>query len=329
MAWASTCDAGRGPPINPNFNQDEHGWDDGSRHAGASHYAAAVVGMGGVGKTILAVQVWDDPAIVTRFSNRRFWVVLGKAPDVLSKLHSLLVDIAAVQGESAADVVAPVAAADGTRALIAALTRFKGEPVYITLDDVDKREDALAFLVGLHRQPAANPPLRIVYLVTSRCRSVVNTGLNIKQAWTAELDLPSLPAALDLLWSAARLLHSRVDRVLAFRDACTPAATRLLQSRALLPNSLCFIGAMLPAWPCFQSRNATKTSAKLLGLVNSIDRSVPCVQVDAQLLFDSLGRMPPHLDARQRYQRLSVFPEDCFITPAMMATSAATSRSPT
>lgn len=45
--------------------------------------SVAAAGMGGAGKTVMALQAYNDDRVRAVFGDRRFWVTLGEHPDVV------------------------------------------------------------------------------------------------------------------------------------------------------------------------------------------------------------------------------------------------------
>jgi len=54
--------------------------------------SVAAAGMGGAGKTVMALQTYNDDRIKDVFQDRRFWVTLGERPDVVRSQVRLLHD---------------------------------------------------------------------------------------------------------------------------------------------------------------------------------------------------------------------------------------------
>lgn len=170
-------------------------------------------GMGGVGKTVLAVALARDPEILTEFSEGIYWVSLGQNPNILDAqkrlAHHLNEDPTTITSEQ-----------QGRRTLRHALT---GRKVLLVLDDVCKPNDAEWLTVTTY-------PART--LVTSRNRTLV-------------LDLGGYGFSIDVLdrQRALSLLAAWAD----IREAVSlpTEAAEIVQECGCLPLAIAMVGAII------------------------------------------------------------------------------------
>lgn len=177
---------------------------------GQGNAPLGVQGMGGIGKTVLAIALVNDDEVRRAFPDGIYWLTLGQEPDLLGLQGAL---IQRVGGEEAR-----VTDAFAGRE---ALQRVLGDKAgLLVLDDVwtPRHADALSVLGGKGR-----------LLMTTRDRSVV-TALG---ATEINLGVLSEPLALQLLgeWSGVQL------------DALPPIARAVARECGYLPLALSLAGA--------------------------------------------------------------------------------------
>ena len=99
---------------------------------------AALVGMGGIGKTTLAAALANQPEIENHFPNGTVWVSLGPKPDVMN----IFLELGMQFGRDFTNYPSPEAR---SRAFASLLHEKR---VLIVLDDIWSIEDARLFMVG-------------------------------------------------------------------------------------------------------------------------------------------------------------------------------------
>jgi WD40 repeat protein len=173
---------------------------------------AGVHGQGGIGKTVLATALVQDPEVRGRFADGIYWVSVGQEPNLISLQQSLL-EMATGQRPEVESVNL------GTVALREALGKRN---CLLVLDDVWQSSHASAFDVVGERGRL---------LVTTRDREIL-TGLG---AVRLELEVLSREDALQLLarWSGARV------------EALPAAAAAVAQACGYLPLALSVAGAQV------------------------------------------------------------------------------------
>lgn len=98
----------------------------------------ALVGMGGIGKTTLAVALANQSGIESRFPDGTVWISLGPKPDIMN----LFLELGMQFGKDFTNYPSPEAR---SRALT---TLLNNKQIFIVLDDVWSIEDAKLFLIG-------------------------------------------------------------------------------------------------------------------------------------------------------------------------------------
>ncbi len=178
----------------------------------ASEMAIGLHGMGGIGKTELAIALAHDRQVRAAFPDGIFWLTLGQTPDLLP-LQGELWRMAGGGAPAFADAGA------GQRALLA---MFREKAALIVLDDIWRIEDAAPLAV-------AGPHGRL--LTTTRDASLL-TALGAAEV---ALDVLSEGQALQLLanWSGQD------------RDALPAAAKAVARECGNLPLALALAGAQV------------------------------------------------------------------------------------
>ena len=243
---------------------------------------AALVGMGGVGKTTLAVALVRDQEIQQAFPDGIAWLTFGQTPDLWALQQRLLAWITPSSDP-------PSDLQEGRAALDAALKRRRW---LIVLDDVWRREHLSAFEL-------ADTPSRI--LVTTR-------GYGIAQKSGAATHVVD-----ELTESAARALLAKAIG-LAEADL-PPVAKDVIRECGRLPLALALAGATLADAPQdeFLWHDVLKALAEADHDQLSREINYPYAHALAaiQASVDSLPR-----DDRTAYLQLAIFPED---TPIPLA----------
>ena len=70
----------------------------------AGGVSVATAGMGGVGKTVLALEVVQHADVIAAFGVRVFWLTFGESPALLALQSDLLADIASKVMPSSVDM---------------------------------------------------------------------------------------------------------------------------------------------------------------------------------------------------------------------------------
>src|SRR5262249_30027060 len=124
--------------------------DDGNRRVALT----ALQGMGGVGKSVLAVALCHDPVIQAAFPDGVIWVVIGRTPgNLVSQMRS----VGMVFGDKAEYY-------ETTETSAARLRRvLRGKAALVVLDDVWDRQ---------HIEPFLTSETRCRTLFTSRDRTI-------------------------------------------------------------------------------------------------------------------------------------------------------------
>jgi WD40 repeat protein len=235
--------------------------------------AVALVGMGGVGKTVLASVAAHDPSIQRRFADGVAWLTVGQQPDIVglqSRLAQLL-------GEAHPQFTTKEAGRD----LLASL--LSGRDVLLVLDNVWDRA-ALDAFAGL----ASGCVILFTARYSQLARDIDAVRLEIAQL--------TLEQALALL---ARWTNSHVD-------ALPPVADRLCLRVDNLALGVAMVGAML-AQPgrTWQDILLLLESADLAQIKADFGEEYPHPNLLAaiELSIDDLPDQP----TRQRYRELAVF----------------------
>ena len=236
-------------------------------------------GMGGLGKTALAIAVARDPRIRARFADGVFWLTVGRVDDATGVQAQLAHDLGLVQTAFDGEV-------DGQQRLARALADKR---VLLVLDDVWEvaRAEALDMVDECGR-----------VLITTRNLDV----LTYLEAWPYALEAMSSEQAHALLadWSGLAVA------------ALPPEASELVETCGRLPLALAIAGAMVRRQGGF-SRTLrwlqTDRLDKLRGRLPTYGyRTVhQAIAASVHQLTEANADLE-HLEAR--YAELAVFAED-------------------
>lgn len=227
-------------------------------------------GMGGIGKTELAVYTVNDPEVRHAFPDGVYWTSLGQEPAVESLQSSLLNQIT---GER----VTVESRSEGAMLLREAL---RGRQALLVVDDVWSNRDALAFDV-------ANEQSRM--LVTTRDATVL-TALGAEEL---TLEVLSEKAALQLLalWSGEALDTLPLEA----------EAEAVAKECGYLPLALAVAGAQVHDGRSWVDLAQTLKEGRL----DYLDHPYGSIFTSLRLSVDALDE-----EIRHRYLELAVFPED-------------------
>jgi hypothetical protein len=102
----------------------------------------ALYGMGGIGKTVIARAICDDPVVQSAFPDGILWVTVGQEPELVPLLREMVNVLGGNIGESAPTI-------NSLKNILAKL--LKDRACLLILDDVWKGSHVEAFLVGSPR----------------------------------------------------------------------------------------------------------------------------------------------------------------------------------
>lgn len=175
---------------------------------------AALHGMGGIGKTVLARALCDDPAIRAAFPDGIFWVTLGQTPDLVRPLHGIIEQL----GGSVSDN-APTP--QSLKAQLAGLLETRA--CLIVADDIWHKQDVEVLRVG-------GPKCRM--LATTRDAALVES-----------LGAQIYPVPVMALEQARALLREWADG--ALNEAPDTLVHTIVRRLGALPLALKLAGAQL------------------------------------------------------------------------------------
>ncbi len=232
-------------------------------------------GMGGIGKTELAIATARDEEVRYAFPDGIYWLTLGQRPDMLALLHQLRT-VAVLDKPEDPEVFRTVESA--RRHMRSA---FENRTTLLILDDVWNLDDATALDV-------LGPTSRL--LLTSRDSHLV-TALGAREDCLQAFD-DDQALALLAKWAGKS------------EQALPPEAREIAHQTGCLPLALSLVGARVrDGGEWHDVLNALKD-----GALHFLDHPYGSVFKSLRLSVDAL---PPEEAAR--YQELAVFPEDTAI----------------
>ena len=232
--------------------------------------------MGGVGKTMLAVVVVEDPEIRAAFPDGIVWLTLGQTPDVLTLQRRLL-------GWVAPEADPPTEVQAGRDALDTAL---KSRRWLIVLDDVWRHADLRAFEV-------ADTPSRL--LITTRDEGIVRAS-------------GAVPHVVEELTEPAARAFLAVAVGLAEADL-PPAAKDVVRECGRLPLALGLAGATLARAPKNEPLWQVVVEALAKADHDQLAREFGYPYPHALAAIQASVDFRP-ADDRAAYLQLAIFPED-------------------
>ncbi|GER89772.1 hypothetical protein KDW_39340 [Dictyobacter vulcani] len=178
----------------------------------------ALHGMGGIGKTIIARALCDDPLIQATFPDGIIWIQLGHEPEIIPRMRELVDVLGGTIRESAPTVNML------KNTLIKLLTE---RACLLILDDVWRRSHAEAFLVG-----------------GPRCRLLMTTR-DAEIAKELDATIQSIPVMTKS--EAISLLEEWAGKPLA--DVSIDLKLRIVERLGYLPLAVRLAGAQLQRKP--------------------------------------------------------------------------------
>jgi WD40 repeat protein len=235
-------------------------------------------GMGGIGKSVLAASMLEDPAVRRAFPDGLFWLGAGRDA-VPERLQAQLYQRATGQTLRAADLAA------GRHALAAAL---EGKKMLVVVDDVWSEAIVAALPTG-----AGQPRL----LLSTRLADI------IEAARAEAVSVETMSAA-----EAAALLRHHAGEAWPKEGAADPVVAEILRETGGLPLGLALCGTQAREsrgrWPDVLHR----LRGARLDLVRGRLRDYPTYET----VFKSLDASVTALDDSQRehYRDLAIFAAD-------------------
>jgi WD40 repeat protein len=241
--------------------------------------AIGVHGMGGIGKTVLAARLIEDPEVRQTYPDGIYWVALGESPNILAVLGALVRELS-----GAPPLFTTVE--EGSRALVQAID---GRKVLVVLDDVWQVEHAAHFR-------AMRPPARLV--VTTRISQIVSA----LDAQSFAVDVLDHAQAMDLLRERAS------TAALASLDADPMLRDELLRATGRLPLALAMVASMVKETGAGWRIVVDALRRSRLDLVGS---TLPGYERYGTL-YDAINAGVARLPEAERghYLDLAIFPED-------------------
>ncbi len=296
--------------------------------------SAAASGMGGVGKTVLALQAFKHAEVVSAFGRRRYWLTLGESPDVLSLVNAFLGDLSTdltASGVSLGDAVTSVSsmgeASEALDGVLRLMTTVSGR-VLLVLDDVWKADHARPFLLHLHATLGEHwqRVCGVSYLLTSRQSAL----LRQLGAVVRELGVVSDDVSLDLFWrccgvdvgdagrrshdAAARRICSRVCGGVALALQMVGGVVRSLLNMgtgSTLVEAVTWLEEEVPSSVALAPEDVDVCgSGGVVDPVAQYGSMRECVLLSLRSVGEGL---------RRRYLQLSVFGEDVVISSDVLA----------
>lgn len=238
-----------------------------------STVGVALVGLGGIGKTVLASAISHDPRVVDEFYDGIIWTTLGAAPDVVSALTQLY---AGLTSERPGFLGIDDAAASLQEAL-------RSRRCLIVLDDVWSEAHLQPFLRGGHR---------CATLITTRNHDVARMVPNL-------VEIGRLSVA-----QADRMLTSYLDE----RERDSDMLIKLAESVGRHPLTLHLLGSMLRE----RVQRGDSVGRTLEYARSALERRGITAFDRGRTLFHALEASLEQLTTEERSQcaLLAAFPED-------------------
>jgi hypothetical protein len=307
--------------------------DGGSGDGVAVGVSVAATGMGGVGKTVLALQAFEHADVVCAFGRRRYWLTLGESPDVLSLVNPLLSDLAVdltAAGVALGDAVTSVSSMGEASKALDGLLRLMttgGVRVLLVLDDVWRADHARPFLLHLHATLGEHwrRVCGLSYLLTSRQSALLRRQLG---AVVRELGVVSGDASLDLFWrccgvdvgDAGRRSHDAAARRICSR-VCGGVALALQIVGGVVRSKLDVGDALADTFAMLEEEVPSSVSlapedVDAFGCGGVVD---PVAQYGSMRECVLLSLRSVGEGLRRRYLQLAVFGEDVVISSDVLA----------
>jgi WD40 repeat protein len=305
----------------------------GSGRGVAVGVSVAASGIGGVGKTVLALQAFKHTDVVSAFARRRYWLTLGESPDVLSLVNDLLSDLAvdlSAVGVSLGYAVTSVSSMGEASEALDCLLRLMtigGGRVLLVLDDVWRADQARPFLLHLHATLGEHwrRVCGVSYLLTSRQSALLSRQLG---AVVRELGVVSDDASLELFWrccgvdvgDATRRSHDAAARRICSR-VCGGVALALQMVGGVVRSLVDTGSALLEAIPWLEdelpsSVSLVREDVDVHGCGGVVD---PRAQYGSMRECVLLSLRSVGEGLRRRYLQLAVFGEDVVISNDVLA----------
>jgi WD40 repeat protein len=247
----------------------------GDNEAGQS-MQTALLGMGGLGKTVLAQELCHDQVVQDAFPDGVIWVTIGRQTDVL--LEQMREVGKALQDEDSEAYDNPTAAANQLRTLL----QNKAVLLLLVLDDVWNERDVEPFLVD-----------------APRCRLLMTTR---DSEIALSLGATQFKLALFSASQALRLLQKWAGR----ND--DPAFAKIAERLGFLPLALRIAGARISEGMKGDEWLQEFTHISEIKLGRRSDKPNENLRVCLDLSLDSLTEQE-----RPLYYSLGIFPEDLSI----------------
>jgi WD40 repeat protein len=245
--------------------------------------AVGVQGMGGIGKSVLAVALARDSGVRQAFPDGIYWLTIGQTPNLLDLQNQLLRQLTG----SREPLTTEPEAKDALRETL------EGRAALVVLDDVWNVDHADAFSVTA-------PPARL--LITTRNNEVL-LGLDAEEHQVEVLS-PS---------DAVRMLADWVGQ--KSRDMLPMEAAEVAKECGYLPLALAMIGAMIRSKSSPGPASASLAWKDALGRLRRADlgaikRAFPGYPYPDLLRAIEVSIAGLEAADQERYLDLAVFPED-------------------
>jgi hypothetical protein len=253
---------------------------------------SAIHGLGGIGKTILAIALTHDKEIIDRFPDGMLWVTLGQEPDILSLLNSWVNALGDYEFRPTT---------------IKAASMHLGMLLYdkrclLIIDDAWSHEDVTPFSIG-------GPKCQV--LITTR-DSLIAKAAN---AALYELDVMNPDQALKLLRNRLRRDIKESERIDALRLAVTVDYLPLaLELAAIQVKDGISWGELIADLQAEIARLETLTIPGAEEIIDDVEKKRLSLKASFRLSLKKLSA-----DRLYKFAWIGVLPEDTNITPEMAA----------